>query len=146
MFNYFGTYTTHDENGNPVEVYSADECLHAIQMRIKSYERLIPALRKENEQLKAENYKDQELALMQQKYEAICESMKRGFQIDKDEENAINYWKNKHSLEKHKMEFTGKRIRYSNHSYTYEFFPSELGVFGTIKCSCGDSFEFQSVK
>jgi len=83
-------------------------------------------LRKENERLKSETYKAEELSKMKEKYDQMSNDYYRGFPISEKEEKKIQEWKEK-QLEKHPGigGVSGGRFR-------YEFVPTGLGTVGTI--------------
>ena len=64
----------------------------------------------------------------------LNDDLSRGFSITKDQEEKINAFKSRHEKEMH----NGREGDYS-----YEFYPSEIGTFGGIKCRCGAKFDFQ---
>lgn len=89
----------------------------------------------ENKKLHDENYKDNELSMMQAhihhleaEKKAYLKDYYRGFPISKDEAEKIAEWKKKHNEEIH-----GNDIFSSG--YTYEFYPTGLGTFGKCICS-----------
>lgn len=94
-------------------------------------------LQKENDRLKSENYKDSELAAMKEKCEKMEKDLLRGFPISQEEQDAIVNWCWKHA------------DTYENEHHTideYEFTPTEIGTFGTVRCTCGREFTFQEAK
>lgn len=98
---------------------------------------VIDSLKKQNKELKSEKYKDNELTAMKEECNRLRESNRRGFPISEEEDKVLNEWIKNHE-KKHKGEHGcvgGK--------YTYIFTPTSIGTFGTIKCSCGESFDFQ---
>ena len=80
-------------------------------------------LRKENERLKDEHYKDEELVKMKEQ----CEKMKReyflGFPISEEEDKKIKEWI------KTRPDYNEGAI---GGRYTYKFTPTSIGVIGTI--------------
>ena len=87
---------------------------------------LIEKLVGENEALKSENYRDEEIARLKAELENT-----KGFSLPKNDKS-LNEW-----LEAHKNE--GARRPY----FRYEFTPTEVGTHGKIVCcSCNGSFEW----
>ena len=97
-------------------------------------------LREENERLKSEQYRDEELTEMKKKYEKMHEDYYRGFPITKKEEEKIKQWMDT---------VVGKepeRMRMNSARFHYEFYPTPLGVSGVIVDSItGKRFEFQEI-
>jgi hypothetical protein len=101
---------------------------------------------KENEELQSEQWKDNELQRMKEKYNTMREDYLRGFPISETEDKKIRKWIKKHEIEKHHLTEDYKMThKCCGAWYTYEFTPTSLGISGVIKCSCGDEFEFQSI-
>lgn len=90
------------------------------------------------ENLKKDTFKDEELSKMKAELEALKADYYRGFPISKKEKESIDKWMNEH-----------EKIHKGGHGtiggkYTYVFNPTSIGTIGTIKCSCGECFEFQN--
>lgn len=107
---------------------------------IKDYarlERCIASLQQQNKELKAERYKDDEMRQMREEVKAMKKDYYRGFPIDEKEDTALKSW-----MEEHEKFHKGGHGCVGG-KYTYIFTPTSIGTFGTIKCSCGESFNFQ---
>ena len=97
-------------------------------------------LREENERIKSETYRDKELVKMKEQYEQMNEDYYRGFPITEEEENRIKEWTRK-QMEKNPS--NGGAI---GGRFKYEFVPTGIGIFGTIRDSLtGDTFNFQEL-
>ena len=97
-------------------------------------------LRKENDRLKSEAYKDEELSKMKEKYDQMSKDYYRGFPISEEEEKKINEWIEK-QIEKHP---SGRST--IGGRFTYEFFPTSIGAAGSIIDGLtGDKFNFQEL-
>lgn len=97
-------------------------------------------LRKENERLKSEAYKDEELSKMKEKYDQMSKDYYRGFPISEEEEKKINEWIEQ-QMKKHP---SGKST--IGGRFTYEFFPTSIGTAGSIIDGLtGDKFTFQEL-
>jgi hypothetical protein len=97
-------------------------------------------LRKENDRLKSEAYKDEELSKMKEKYDQMSKDYYRGFPISEKEEKKINEWI-KQQMEKHP---SGRST--IGGRFTYEFFPTSIGTAGSIIDGLtGDKFNFQEL-
>lgn len=137
-----------DENGNKrlLHVPSYDDILLALKERAASYEAHYTSISAENERLKSEWYKDEELQCMKKHmeetelhYQKLMEDYGRGFCITEKEEQAIDDWKKKHIRKKH----NGNRYAGAiGGNWVYQFIPTSIGTLGEIKCSCGESFYF----
>ena len=80
-------------------------------------------LREENERLKSEAYKDEELAKMKEEYERMIDDYQSGFAISEEEEKKIAEWIE--TLPKANTGAIGGRFRYS-------FFPTSIGTVGEV--------------
>ena len=87
-------------------------------------------LRKENERLKSEAYKDEELSKMKVKYEKMKEGYYNGFPISTEEDEKIKKWMEElYSNDPFKDMKIGGAI---GGRFTYEFTPTGVGVFGKV--------------
>lgn len=96
----------------------------------------------ENERLQEENKE-----LHGQIYE-MEKDLNRGFLITEKEYEAIQAWIRKHNEEVHGADYSAHKYRNSGAiggAFTYEFIPTSIGVIGTVRCSCGESFIFQNL-
>ncbi len=97
-------------------------------------------LRNENERLKDEAYKNEELSKMKKKYDQMSKDYYRGFPISEEEDKKINEW-----IEK-QMEKVPGIGGASGGRFTYQFTPTGLGTAGTvIDGFTGDKFTFQEL-
>jgi len=96
----------------------------------------------ENERLQEENKE-----LHGQIFE-MEKDLNRGFLITEKEYEAIQAWIRKHNEEVHGADYAAHKYRNSGAiggAFTYEFIPTSIGVIGTVRCSCGESFIFQNL-
>lgn len=122
-----------------------DEAFSIIQQNIERLKQENQMLRKENNELHDEAYKDNELIKMKKELDSFKREYYRGFPISKEEQKQIEEWKEKHEVEVHNCHTLDDRLRRSGTiggSYTYEFIPTSIGTVGTIKCNCGAKFTF----
>ena len=97
-------------------------------------------LRKENERLKSDLYKDEELSKMKSEYDKMKSDYYRGFPISEEEDKKINEW-----IEK-QMEKVPGIGGTSGGRFTYQFTPTGLGTAGTIIDGfTGDKLTFQEL-
>ena len=135
-------YTSYNlEKDEHIVVHPFEECLMAIQRRYKDAEAAIEKLEKENKALKDEHYKDEELQKMQEELASLREDLSRGFPISEEEQEKIKEWQRKHDKEVHGV----TNVTAIGGKYTYEFIPTSIGTFGSVKCVCGAKFDFQEV-
>ena len=123
------------------------EIFDEVVSNIKIRDSRIKYLEEENKKLKDEAYKDSELAKMKEKYESMRKDLIRGFPISEEEEKRIEEWKKKHDKEVHGITTLDHRLRAGGcigGRYTYIFVLTSLGVVGTVKCNCGEKYEFQN--
>lgn len=102
-----------------------------------SLERAIKDCQKEKEELLDKHYKDNKIQEMQKKYNEMRCDLNRGFPISEEESKAIRQW-----MDNHEKKHVGGHGCCGG-KYTYIFIPTSLGTIGTIKCFCGESFDFQ---
>lgn len=97
-------------------------------------------LLKENERLKSDAYKDEELRKMKERYDSMKDGYYRGFPISEEENKKINKW-----IDKIVKKYPAGKATISGR-YTYIFFPTSIGVSGKIKDNIsGEEFEFQEL-
>lgn len=95
---------------------------------------------KENERLKNEAYKNEELAKMKSDYDRMESDYYRGFPISEKESKKIDKW-----IEKQMKKNPGIGGA-SGGRFTYQFTPTGLGTSGTIIDGfTGDKFTFQEI-
>lgn len=106
----------------------------------KSKDNQIQKLKEENAQLKAENYKDDELDSMKKQLESakadrevMRKNMYRGFPITEEEEKAIYNWSKEHDEKEHKNP-RGYHGAIGG-GFDYVFTPTSIGTIGI--CVCG---------
>lgn len=108
----------------------------------------IEYLEKQNQELRDEKYKDNELSRMEDELKTMKENYYRGFPISEEEQKSIREWMDKHDEEVHHACTLGDKLKLGGccgGRYTYEFTPTSIGTIGTVKCSCGAKFTFQDM-
>lgn len=127
-------------DGKFVTIPPMDELCAILKAKFKNQEQRISYLEKENEKLKSEHYKDNEIAKLKQENERLQEDYWRGFPISKSEKEAIDNWWKKHREEKHGGKlYSGGAI---GGGPEYRFIPTSIGTVGEVICSCGEKFCF----
>ena len=97
-------------------------------------------LSKENERLKSEAYKNEELSEMKKRYDEMKADYDRGFPISEKEDNKINEWI-KNMIEKHPANSGAIGGRFH-----YEFICTSIGSVGTVVDSfTGEKFTFRDL-
>lgn len=135
-------YTSYNlEKDEHIVVHPFEECLMSIKKRYEDAEATIEKLEKENKALKDEHYKDEELKRIQEELTSLRRARYRGFPISEDEQEKIKEWQRKHDKEVHGV----TNVTAIGGKYTYEFIPTSIGTFGSVKCTCGAKFDFQEV-
>ena len=129
------------EKDEHIVVHPFEECLMALQKRYKDAEAAIEKLEKENKALKDEHYKDGELQRLQEELTSLKGDLSRGFPISEEEQEKIREWQRKHEEEAHGV----TNVTAIGGKYTYEFIPTSIGTFGSVKCTCGAKFDFKEV-
>ena len=75
------------------EEYQTNECVENLQVvieKLRGKDKQIEYLQKENNRLKDEHYKDEELKRLQEKIENLQGDCMRGFPINKDKQEKID--------------------------------------------------------
>ena len=115
--------------------YRAEEAITEITDIIHGLMKQNDALKQENEQLKSEHYKDEEIARLKEQIQLQQEAMTYGFPITKERYEKIVELCKKHEWEKH-----GRK---GNGYFNYCFAETEIGTFGWAKCcDCGEEIKF----
>lgn len=118
-----------------------NEAFQTIQHNIEHLKQENQMLRKENNKLKTESYKDDEVIRLQNELEGMQKDYNRGFPISEKEYNAIQCWIDKHDKAVHH----GSTKACAGGRYSYRFLPTGLGTIGVVRCSCGAEFTFQDM-
>ena len=117
------------------ENYRAEEAITEITDIIHGLMKQNDALKQENEQLKSEYYKDEEITRLKEQIKLQQEAMTYGFPITKERYEKIMELCKKHEWEKH-----GRK---GNGYFNYCFAETEIGTFGWAKCcDCGEEIKF----
>lgn len=127
---------TYDIIENEKDIEKLFNCLRG---NILGKENTIEYLREQLKKAKEDTYKDKELTKIKARYEEMEKDYYRGFPISESEEKAIKKWQTEHEKEH------GGGHGAIGGKYTYIFTPTSIGTIGTIKCSCGESFDFQEL-
>ena len=142
----FGTFDS--------KIDSAIKALEALKIRVnEETEDLNKKIDKFQSEKETFYNKDKYISSLKDK----CESLEKerdkyknlyddSFQISEDEHKKINKWISNHEIKKHGQ----KKGEYhycgaAGGCYSYIFTPTGLGVIGSIKCSCGEEFEFSNI-
>jgi hypothetical protein len=113
-----------------------------VQKCVDYYQAQIKSLAEQNDKLKSEHYKDEELQKLQSTIDALKEENKYGFKITKEEREAVNQWIAEHNHKKHQNHHYGT----IGGGFTYCFYPTSIGTIGKVKCEkCNDEFIFQEL-
>lgn len=130
-----------EELVNCIDTISIEEVRKFTNL-IKEYSRMeswISSLQEENKKLREEHYKNEELQQMKERVEKAEKDLYRGFPITEEEDKRLKEW-----INNHEKEHSGGHGCCGG-KYTYIFLPTSIGTIGTVKCSCGKSFDFQEI-
>lgn len=125
-----------------------DTFVEDIKHELQGKDIRIKCLEKQNQELRDEKYKDNELSRMEDELKTMKENYYRGFPISEEEQKSIREWMDKHDEEVHHARTLGDKLKLGGccgGRYTYEFTPTSIGTIGTVKCSCGAKFTFQDM-
>ena len=87
-------------------------------------------LEDEIKRLKSEQYKDEELSRMKEKYDEMLKDYHRGFPISEEEDKKIMEWLDEITKDEDFVTKTGGAI---GGRFTYEFIPTGVGIIGIVK-------------
>lgn len=125
-----------------------DTFVEDIKHELQGKDIRIEYLEKQNQKLRDEKYKDNELLRMEVELKSMKEDYYRGFPISEEEQKSIREWMDKHDEEVHHARTLGDKLKLGGccgGRYTYKFTPTSIGTIGTVKCSCGAEFTFQDI-
>ena len=128
------------------DVIKTEDAVRAILCIHKNDLDRIEYLEKENKELKAEAWKDEELQKMKTELAQMRADYHRGFPITEAEQKAIEAWCDKHDEEVHGLNNDHKKLKAGGAiggRYSYHFVPTSIGTSGVVRCGkCGAEFEF----
>lgn len=137
-------YIKKGDNGKLMEIYPIKDICKMLENKFSDLSKRVDYYQEEYQKLKDEKWKDSELQKMKEELIKVKQDAARGFLISEDESEAINDWIKDHEKKKHpRPKDAFPRGGAIGGCYTYEFVPTSVGIFGSIKCTCGDSFTFQ---
>ena len=137
-------YITTDSDGHIMEIYPIKKINEMLEQKFSDLAKRVDYYQEEYQKLKEEKWKDEELQKMKEELIKTKQDAMRGFPISEDEAEAIQDWIENHEKEKHpRPDGAFPRGGAIGGSYSYIFTPTGIGVFGSIKCTCGESFTFQ---
>ena len=118
-----------------MDSHRAEEAINEITDILHKIQKQNDALRQENEQLKSEHYKDEEIVRLNDRIKQLEEETLYGYPITKEQHEKIMEIQTKHELEKHGR----KGIGYFN----YRFSDTSIGTFGWMECcDCKEEIMF----
>lgn len=125
-------------DGKFVEVPKIDELCLALKDKFMRQEEKIKYLSEENRKLKEGVWEKEESSRLESEYERMKhEYYNFGFPITEEEKEKINEWAKTHECTTRGTRAEGYR--------KFIFSPTELGVVGEVKCSCGQTFTFREL-
>lgn len=127
---------------------AVDAFAEDIKRELRGKDIRIEYLEKQNQELRDEKYKDNELSRMETELKTMRANYYRGFPISEEERVHIEEWMEKHDKDVHGCNNLKDRLRRGGcigGTYKYEFVPASIGTVGTVRCSCGAEFTFQDL-
>ena len=122
-----------------------DSCCEKIEEQVKNLRQYIGYLSDTNDKLIKGIYEKEELKELKEEVQLLREMTP--FTINDAERKKINEWTHEHVKKVHHVDLDNPPVRkYVGYSFSYEFTPTELGMFGDVKCTCGKSFTFKEAK
>ena len=120
----------------------------SLQQIFNFQQRLINQLKRKNETLESDTFKDEELKYLRDKVERLEFDVLRGFSISEEEDAEIRKWQAKHDVEAHGLTTLEKKMKAEGccgGRHKYIFVPTSIGVLGRVECECGEGFTFQEL-
>lgn len=118
-----------------IQFESTENILQALREKFSRQEKEIERLRQENTKLKKGIWKEEEVDRLKHEYDRMKEDYYRGFPISKEEKAMIDEF-----MSQHKGYYGA-----IGGGFTYQFFPTSIGVSGAIIASNGDKLEFREL-
>lgn len=126
-------------DGKFVEVPKIDELCLALKDKFMRQEEKMKYLSEENRKLKEGVWEKEESSRLESEYERMKhEYYNFGFPITEEEKEKIDEWAKTHECTTRGTRVEGYR--------KFIFSPTELGVVGEVKCSCGQTFTFRELE
>lgn len=118
------------------------DALKALEEDFNEQEYLIKRLRNKIQEYETTINADSRVQEVMEENKKLRQDYHRGFPISEEEQKNIDNWIEKHTQEKH----GGNRYAGAiGGRYTFKFTPTSIGIIGTIRCSCGDTFTFSDL-
>ena len=129
-----------DDNRVVHEVKPVDELCDSIKLKYNNLLRKYDKLEKENERLKSEIYKDEEITHFKKLVNNLNKQVNHGFYISDEEFERITAFTKEHDEIHGSAGAIGGR-------FIFSFLPTSVGVIGTVKCvSCDKTFAFRELE
>ena len=135
-------YTVH-KNGKFLEVPPIKDLCEMLTEKFEREEYQIEHLKEKIKELEDSHWKDEQFKKSMDDLNERKKDLDRGFPISKEDYDKAIDWIEKHEEAYHPMSTSFPRGGAIGGSYTWEFTPTSIGVFGSVKCSCGKNFTFQ---
>lgn len=124
-----------------------DDSIKSITQEYARLEERVKSLTKERDELQTKlNDRfavDKEIARLNEIIDSQNERLHCGFNISRQEHEAITSWVKQHNLTKHGSEYVYRGA--IGGGLTYIFAPTGIGMVGKVKCSCGEEFCFRNL-
>ena len=128
------------ENDKVLNIPSNEEFLKTLRRKLDDYAKEVEYYKKKYNESLEETFTNTKIQECKEQLEEAKQMLSYGFGIDKETHEKIMNWHKSHSKNTGAM-----RKNSALHSLTYEFIPTELGVVGTVKCSCGKTYKFSDL-
>ena len=124
-----------------------DKCLETMKKINDSKNKRIKFLENQVNELKDKQSKDKEIQKMKKYVEKAQRELRQGFPISDEQNKQISDWMSKHIREKHwdKKHNCESYCGAAGGRFIYQFLPTGIGTFITVKCSCGEKFEIEDL-
>ena len=131
------------KNGKFLEVPPIKDLCEMLAEKFEREEHQIEYLKEKIKELEDNHWKDEQFKKSMNDLNERKKDLDRGFPISKEDYDKAIDWIEKHEEKYHSKRTPLPRGGAIGGSYTWEFTPTSIGVFGSVKCSCGKSFTFQ---
>jgi len=112
-----------------------DAAVNEITHKYSILQERISSLSKENERLKSEHYKDDEIAKLKSDNDRLRSDLIREFGVTEGQEKKISAW-----MDNHECRYSGTRL-HGIQDYRFAII-SGIGYNGYVTCNCGKEFCF----
>lgn len=129
------TYFKSNHKGGIVNVPPFDDIIESLTVRYKDTLSRVDYLENQVIKFKDEHFEETELGKLKEERDKFRKLYYQSFYLTDEEKERIEQWRKEHE----------KTDKEHCHYQTYCFTPTELGIIGVVKCSCGKDYTFKEL-